>query len=98
MARAIHEAGGRAVLVGGYVRDTLLEIPSKDVDIEVFGLDIGALEDIDALLAGELDVRENRRVSTTPRNRTATGLAGYFTGQFGPGGGGRCWVATPAIT
>ena len=46
MARAIHEAGGRAVLVGGYVRDTLLEIPSKDVDIEVFGLDIGALEDL----------------------------------------------------
>ena len=46
MARAIHEAGGRAVVVGGYVRDTLLEIASKDVDIEVFGLDIGALEEV----------------------------------------------------
>lgn len=27
----------RPVVVGGYVRDTLLKIPSKDIDIEVFG-------------------------------------------------------------
>lgn len=46
MARAIHDAGGRALLVGGYVRDTLLEIPSKDADIEVFGLSLNALEDV----------------------------------------------------
>jgi len=29
----------RPVVVGGYVRDTLLNIPSKDIDIEVFGID-----------------------------------------------------------
>jgi len=29
--------GYRPVVVGGYLRDALLEIPSKDIDIEVFG-------------------------------------------------------------
>ena len=44
IATALREAGGRAFLVGGYVRDRLLDIPSKDVDIEVFGLDVERLE------------------------------------------------------
>ena len=39
MARAIADAGGRALIVGGWVRDQLLGHPSKDVDLEVFGLD-----------------------------------------------------------
>jgi len=42
MATAIAETvaahGGRALLVGGCVRDRLLGVPSKDVDIEVFGI------------------------------------------------------------
>jgi tRNA nucleotidyltransferase (CCA-adding enzyme) len=42
IARAIAEeanaAGGRALLVGGWVRDRLLGLPSKDIDIEVFGV------------------------------------------------------------
>lgn len=46
IAVAIHDAGGRAVLVGGRVRDALLSIPSKDIDIEVFGLTLDALEDV----------------------------------------------------
>ena len=44
IAAALREAGGRAFLVGGYVRDRLLDIPSKDVDIEVFGLELKRLE------------------------------------------------------
>ncbi|WP_345976067.1 HD domain-containing protein [Sulfurimonas sp. HSL3-7] len=37
----------RPVVVGGYVRDSLLNIPSKDIDIEVFGLkDLGQLEQL----------------------------------------------------
>lgn len=46
IATAVHEAGGRALLVGGYVRDVLLSIPGKDIDIEVFGLTLETLEEI----------------------------------------------------
>ena len=38
LARVIHEAGGRALLVGGCVRDQLLEIEPKDWDLEVYQL------------------------------------------------------------
>ncbi len=46
IAAALHDAGGRAVLVGGFVRDTLLKIEgqSKDLDVEVFGLELLELE------------------------------------------------------
>ncbi len=44
VAKLIRDAGGRALLVGGCVRDGLLGIPSKDVDIEVYGLDADAVE------------------------------------------------------
>lgn len=43
-AHAIREAGGRAILVGGFVRDLLLGHASKDVDLEVYGLELAALE------------------------------------------------------
>ncbi len=35
---ALNAAGGRALVVGGSVRDALLNIPPKDVDIEVYNL------------------------------------------------------------
>jgi tRNA nucleotidyltransferase (CCA-adding enzyme) len=38
IARAVRDAGGRALVVGGWVRDALRGHPSKDVDIEVFGI------------------------------------------------------------
>ncbi len=38
LARVIHEAGGRALLVGGCVRDQLLGIDPKDWDLEVYQL------------------------------------------------------------
>lgn len=37
--RAIRAAGGHPLLVGGCVRDHLIGIDSKDIDIEVYGLD-----------------------------------------------------------
>lgn len=47
LTRAIAEAararGGRALVVGGWVRDRLLGIASKDVDVEVFGVEEGEL-------------------------------------------------------
>ena len=41
---AISVQGGRALIVGGWVRDHLLRIASKDLDFEVFGLELEALE------------------------------------------------------
>ncbi len=38
LARAVAPIGGRALLVGGYVRDELLGRAPKDADIEVYGL------------------------------------------------------------
>ncbi len=39
-------AGGRAFVVGGYVRDLLRGQPSKDLDVEVYGIDFDALLDL----------------------------------------------------
>ena len=39
IAAAVRDAGGRALIVGGQVRDTLLGLPgSSNVDLEVFGI------------------------------------------------------------
>lgn len=44
IAEAARSAGGRALVVGGYVRDELLGLHPKDVDLEVFGLPLEALQ------------------------------------------------------
>lgn len=49
IAHRVRDAGGRALVVGGWVRDRLLGRDSKDVDIEVFGLPPDTLK---ALLRG----------------------------------------------
>ena len=49
VARAVRDAGGRALIVGGWVRDDLLGVASKDVDLEVYGLPAGELR---AVLSG----------------------------------------------
>lgn len=46
LARAIHEAGGRALLVGGCVRDELMGKQPKDWDLEVYELDAARLREI----------------------------------------------------
>ena len=46
VARAVAKAGGRAVLVGGYVRDRLLGRDSKDYDVEIYGLAPDAVSDL----------------------------------------------------
>ncbi|MEM7404617.1 MAG: polynucleotide adenylyltransferase [Pseudomonadota bacterium] len=49
IAETIAQRGGRTVLVGGLVRDMLLGAPSKDVDLEIYGLTLAELE---VVLAG----------------------------------------------
>ena len=46
LARAIHEAGGRALLVGGCVRDELMGKQPKDWDLEIYQLDAVRLREI----------------------------------------------------
>lgn len=46
LARAIHDAGGRALLVGGCVRDALMGVQPKDWDLEVYNLDAARLREI----------------------------------------------------
>ncbi len=41
---SIRTAGGRPLLVGGWVRDALTGQASKDIDIEVFGLEVSPLK------------------------------------------------------
>jgi tRNA nucleotidyltransferase (CCA-adding enzyme) len=38
IAATVRDAGGRALVVGGWVRDRLRGRPSKDIDLEVFGV------------------------------------------------------------
>ena len=38
IASSVRSAGGRALVVGGWVRDRLRNQPSKDIDLEVFGI------------------------------------------------------------
>ena len=54
IARRVQEAGGRAMLVGGCVRDALLCRESGDIDCEVYGLAPDALRAI-AGEFGEVD-------------------------------------------
>ena len=43
IALAVHAAGGRAMLVGGCVRDKLLNTPVKDYDLEIYNLSAAQL-------------------------------------------------------
>lgn len=73
--------GGRAVLVGGWVRDQLLGLPAKDADVEVFGIEaerllellreIGPVNTVGAAFTvykvGDVDVSLPRRESKSGR-------------------------------
>jgi tRNA nucleotidyltransferase (CCA-adding enzyme) len=46
ICQAVRDAGGRAMLVGGCVRDRLLSIDAKDFDLEVYHLEPSRLREI----------------------------------------------------
>jgi tRNA nucleotidyltransferase (CCA-adding enzyme) len=46
LARAVRDAGGRALLVGGCVRDHLMGKPPKDWDVEVYGVEPARLREV----------------------------------------------------
>src|SRR5215471_19690426 len=46
IAESVRAVGGRALIVGGWVRDRLLDLPSTNVDLEVFGVPADELRTI----------------------------------------------------
>lgn len=59
VAEILKEQGGRALLVGGCVRDALLGLEAKDVDMEVYGLEADVVESV---------LKENFRLDTVGRS------------------------------
>ena len=59
LALAVAEKGGRAYYVGGFVRDRLMGVPNKDIDIEVHGLFPKVLEEILDTLGEKMTVGES---------------------------------------
>lgn len=56
LSESIRTAGGRALLVGGCVRDMLLDITPKDFDIEVCGLSPEKLTDVASTFGEVIEV------------------------------------------
>ncbi len=82
IAAEVNEAGGRTYFVGGFVRDLLLDRENKDVDIEVHGIPVKALEAIlDGLgerltmgaSFGVMGLRHYELDIAMPRSEVATG-------------------------
>lgn len=59
LASAVAKAGGKAYYVGGFVRDRLMGVPNKDIDIEVHGLYPNRLEEIIDGLGEKITVGES---------------------------------------
>jgi tRNA nucleotidyltransferase (CCA-adding enzyme) len=90
IAEAIRAAGGRAFIVGGWVRDRLLGVDSKDIDLESFGLEaerlrrllesFGRVEPVGASFqvykAGDIDVSLPRRESKAGRGHRGFDVTG----------------------
>jgi tRNA nucleotidyltransferase (CCA-adding enzyme) len=90
IARTVRDHGGRAFVVGGYVRDRLLGYSSAEVDLEVFGIHehdlkallerIGRVEAVGQHFAvykmGPVDVALPRRESKSGRGHKAFAVTG----------------------
>ena len=90
VAKAIHDAGGRALIVGGWVRNRLLGVESPDIDIEVFSIpadglrtilsEFGRVEEVGASFQvfklGDIDVSLPRRDSKAGRGHKGFAVTG----------------------
>ena len=90
IAAAVRDAGGRALIVGGWVRDRLMGHDSKDIDIEVYGLAAGRTwqvleslgrveavgESFQVYKAGDIDVSLPRRESKSGRGHRGFEVVG----------------------
>jgi tRNA nucleotidyltransferase (CCA-adding enzyme) len=90
IARIVRDRGGRALVVGGFVRDRLLRLDPKDLDLEVFGVpepelaallaSVGRIDVVGQAFAvykiGPIDVALPRRESKTGRGHKAFAVTG----------------------
>lgn len=90
IATLIRDAGGRALIVGGWVRDRLVGRDSKDIDLEVFGIPSDRLrelleslsrvetvgESFQVYKAGDVDVSLPRRESKAGRGHRGFDVTG----------------------
>ena len=90
IATAVRDAGGRALIVGGWVRDRLMGRDSKDIDVEVYGLpservrllleSLGRVEAVgesfQVYKAGDIDVSLPRRESKSGRGHRGFDVTG----------------------
>ena len=90
LAKVIADAGGRALIVGGWVRDEILGLPPKDLDLEVYGLPVDRLrpildacgrvdvvgESFTVYKIGDIDVSLPRRESKTGRGHKGFSVEG----------------------
>ena len=90
IAVAICNAGGRALIVGGWVRDRLLGRESKDIDLEVYGIEAARLrqvletfgrvetvgESFQVYKLGDIDVSLPRRESKAGRGHRGFDVTG----------------------
>ena len=97
IARRVQAQGGRALIVGGWVRDRLLERNSKDIDLEVFGVPAERLralleacgsvetvgESFQVFKVGGLDVSLPRRESKSGRGHKGFLVSGDPSMTFG---------------
>ena len=83
LAEAVAARGGRAYYVGGYVRDALLHIENKDIDVEVHGISPADLAEILDQLGQRMTIGESFGVFglkgweldiAMPRKETARGM------------------------
>jgi tRNA nucleotidyltransferase (CCA-adding enzyme) len=80
IARRVRDAGGRALVVGGWVRDRLMGRTSKDVDLEVYGIPAPRLRELLAAFGSVNTVGESFTVYKVagvdvalPRRESKTG-------------------------
>jgi tRNA nucleotidyltransferase (CCA-adding enzyme) len=90
IAAAVRHAGGRALIVGGWVRDRLIGRDAKDIDLEVYGLDATGLrhlleslgrvetvgESFQVYKSGDIDVSLPRRESKAGRGHRGFDVTG----------------------
>ena len=77
IAQAVRNTGGRALIVGGWVRDRLMNRPSKDIDVEVYRLPASELRGNPRTIVrtrgnrrrelSGIQGRRHRRVAPAPR-------------------------------
>lgn len=99
LAEQVKATGGRALLVGGCVRDMLLGIPAKDLDVEVYGVAPERLEEIVRGLGKVSDVGKSFAVLKLFVDRVAIDVSIPRTdSKIGDGHRGFAVHADPSMT